>query len=429
MSDKELDDFFRHRAGNPEIPFEPADWKKMQAKLDKSAGIAGLNGKSGYGYRNMLISGAVALLLLGGGVWIGAQYFKNGFENPINIESETSSTETGQADVQEDNPQPKGDQNVPGEVEAGANPTDRVSETGSSSNNAKTEQLKETGASHSGDGESQKVSFTSNTAPQEGATAQLGEAFGENLWKTRQPLPTMNNKDKMFLQLPLSTWEEQKGRIGLAIEMKKEIRKVDQAPPVQKPDFWNESRFSLSLLLAPDVSALKIQDIRGLGTSAGVSVAYFVHPRWSVQTGALYAFKTYQGREGYKSGYGPDPLGLQGDCWVLDVPLNLRFYPISRPLDRWFVSTGLSSYLMLREDYTLEYENNSGEPYSYEVQVKNENQHYLGVLNFSFGYERILSKRLSIQVEPYLKLPISGIGEGEVSLKSAGTLIGLQYNW
>ncbi len=54
MSDKELDDFFRHRAGNPDIPFEPADWEKMQAKLDKPTAGAGMNGKSGYWYKVIL---------------------------------------------------------------------------------------------------------------------------------------------------------------------------------------------------------------------------------------------------------------------------------------------------------------------------------------------------------------------------------------
>jgi hypothetical protein len=70
-----------------------------------------------------------------------------------------------------------------------------------------------------------------------------------------------------------------------------------------------------------------------------------------------------------------------------------------------------------------------GNTYEKRVDVRNNNQHYLGIMNFSLGYERLLTERIAIQIEPYLKVPIKGIGEGRISLKSAGALIGLKYHW
>src|SRR5690606_24841252 len=58
-------------------------------------------------------------------------------------------------------------------------------------------------------------------------------------------------------------------------------------------------RFYTSLTLAPDVSALKIKDIQGVGNSIGINVEYFFHPNLSINAGGLYVFKTYQAGDAY----------------------------------------------------------------------------------------------------------------------------------
>lgn len=95
------------------------------------------------------------------------------------------------------------------------------------------------------------------------------------------------------------------------------------------------------------------------------------------------------------------------------------------------MTVGLSSYLMLKEKYDLEYKsyNYGGNAYGNSLEVQNKNKHYLNIVNLGIGYERVLTDRLSLQVEPYLKLPLSGIGEGNITLKSAGAFVGLKYGW
>jgi hypothetical protein len=44
------------------------------------------------------------------------------------------------------------------------------------------------------------------------------------------------------------------------------------------------------------------------------------------------------------------------------------------------------------------------------------------MLTVSGGYERHISKAMTIAVEPYLKLPLTGVGYGKVMLKSSGVL-------
>lgn len=208
--------------------------------------------------------------------------------------------------------------------------------------------------------------------------------------------------------------------------------KINLQEPVQmagnQKNLSNGPRFSLALMFAPDVTALTLRDIEGLGNSVGLNLEYYIQPNLSINTGILYAFKTYRGGEGYYAGYQPAPSGIQGNCWILDVPINVRYYAFQRPLSRWYISGGVSTYLMLREKYGLEYYS-YGHNYTKNLDLRNQNQHYFGIGNLSVGYERLLSDKLSLQIEPYFKVPINGIGEGQINLKSAGALIGLKYNW
>jgi hypothetical protein len=43
------------------------------------------------------------------------------------------------------------------------------------------------------------------------------------------------------------------------------------------------------------------------------------------------------------------------------------------------------------------------------------------------GVEQKLSKSLSLQVEPYVKIPVKGVGLGEVDLSSYGVNLSLRF--
>ncbi len=146
-------------------------------------------------------------------------------------------------------------------------------------------------------------------------------------------------------------------------------------------------------------------------------------------TGGILSYKTYaasgeayQPYPGYWKKY-PLPDKINGQCQVLDIPLNVRYYAVSLGQSQLFVSSGLSSYLMLREDYEYVY------PYAsnYERHERNTNRHYFKVANVSMGYERAWGKRGAIQVEPFVKLPLAGVGFGRIRLATIGTVFSWHY--
>ncbi|MEX2566239.1 MAG: hypothetical protein WD431_09875, partial [Cyclobacteriaceae bacterium] len=94
---------------------------------------------------------------------------------------------------------------------------------------------------------------------------------------------------------------------------------------------------------------------------------------------------------------------------------------------KWFVSSGLSSYFMMKEKYVLHFENYNGNSYSREVEINGNNQHFFGIWNIGLGYVRKVSEKFAVQAEPYYRLPLVGIGEGNLDLKSTGIFFGIKY--
>ncbi|HKH63654.1 MAG TPA: hypothetical protein VKA49_22610, partial [Flavitalea sp.] len=95
---------------------------------------------------------------------------------------------------------------------------------------------------------------------------------------------------------------------------------------------------------------------------------------------------------------------------------------------RYFLSTGLSTYLMKQEEYHYHYQYINGSPgYRYRTYASDEH-HWLSILNISAGFEKKISKRFALQGEPYLKIPLVGVGYGNLQLNSYGVYFSLRYN-
>jgi len=88
-----------------------------------------------------------------------------------------------------------------------------------------------------------------------------------------------------------------------------------------------------------------------------------------------------------------------------------------KPKNTWFVSTGVSSYLMLTEAYEYYYDTASipaGFPKN--VSWKRDDDYFMSTLNLSFGFEKRINQHIAIQAEPYLKTPLKEVGRGKVNL-------------
>ena len=195
---------------------------------------------------------------------------------------------------------------------------------------------------------------------------------------------------------------------------------------------------SVRFVVAPDLSTIGLKNFSRPGTNVGLLLEYRLASRWSVQAGVIQSTKVYRalGNEyqipsGWWTGTMKVPESVDGKCNMFDIPVNIRYDVLLRNradrqlVDRWFITGGITSYIMKQEDYQYNYP-----PHTYGQMSEwstNSGSYGFSNLNFSAGYERALSRRLSWQVEPFIKAPLKGVGYFKTNLLSTGVFFSIRY--
>ena len=208
-------------------------------------------------------------------------------------------------------------------------------------------------------------------------------------------------------------------------ELKHEIAK---AKP-QKQRSSASGKFSLNFSAGPDISSIGIDNPGQWTLQYGIGVSYALSKKLSIRTGFFAGHKIYTADSTeYHSNYYPPKLQrIEANCLVYEIPVNLIYNFSALKKHNWFIAGGLSSYLMKKETYDYYYKNSWGQAQFYSHTYKNKNAHILSVINFSGGYQYHFTDRLSLMAEPYVRIPVSGIGSGKVKLNSGGVLFSLGF--
>lgn len=184
----------------------------------------------------------------------------------------------------------------------------------------------------------------------------------------------------------------------------------------------------VGLMLGPDLTVAPSFKSGNIGFNAGVLVHYYFNRNLFVTTGAVYSKKIYGAAPtDYRTGNTNTPYGtlerVNANCDVLDIPINMNYTFLSVKRNKISATLGFSNYFMLKEKYQYLYE--YGPPK--ERTIQNENQHYLSIINAGILYQRPVSHGLLLGVQPYVKIPLNGVGYGQVKLYSAGVSIHLTF--
>jgi Outer membrane protein beta-barrel domain len=185
--------------------------------------------------------------------------------------------------------------------------------------------------------------------------------------------------------------------------------------------------FGIGLSLGPDVSAVKLNNTGKITLTYGAELSYSFTNKFTLRTGFFVSNKIYSVDENEYhvptgSTWNNDLQSVHADCKVYEIPLTVSYDFGKTKNHNWFASAGLSSYFMKRESYVYYYKDLSGNTWDKPWTVTNQNKHYFSVLDISAGYQYSINKQFSILAEPYVKLPLSGIGLGKIKLNSTGVL-------
>jgi hypothetical protein len=188
----------------------------------------------------------------------------------------------------------------------------------------------------------------------------------------------------------------------------------------------------VGILGAPDLSTIDFQAVKAVGTTYGILAGYTINSKFSLETGVYldkkkyYTDGQYFNTEKVPALQNPyyDLKSVNGDCNMVEIPLNLRYNLFSGKQLTLFATAGLSTYLMSKEWYAYQISSSYGmmnKAFTYTNPY-----HYLfSIVNLSFGYEQKLGKIGNLRIEPYLRIPLSGIGTGSLSILSAGLNLGI----
>jgi len=195
---------------------------------------------------------------------------------------------------------------------------------------------------------------------------------------------------------------------------------------LQKP----RPSFYVGILGSPDLSTIKWQSVKNVGTRYGVLLGYSFNGRWSIETGAYYSKKKYftdgeyfDKTNAYILKY-VDQLKVSGVCNMWEFPVNVRYNLSTGKNTKWFATAGASAYYMSREKYDCSGYLN-GAAWWQEWDKKPSHNSWSTNLNLSVGYEQQLGRIGNLRLEPYVRVPMSGIGTGKLSIMSAGLNIGI----
>ncbi len=178
----------------------------------------------------------------------------------------------------------------------------------------------------------------------------------------------------------------------------------------------------LSAMAAPDISTTKSSKPSKLSSNFGVLATYALTHKISFTSGAVYAKKIYNSGGVTPGGY--DNAGaeweVKANCDVIDIPVNINYKVLNMKKMSVSINTGLSSYFMLKERYEFINGQVGGQQQVSNLEITNQNRHLLGVANVSVTLDHKISESVSIGVQPFAKIPLTGIGNGNVNLRSTG---------
>ncbi|MFC0517072.1 hypothetical protein ACFFGT_22880 [Mucilaginibacter angelicae] len=200
---------------------------------------------------------------------------------------------------------------------------------------------------------------------------------------------------------------------------------------ITKQSFGYRPQWAITALASSDVNGTN--SFQGkVGSNYGLLLSFGVTKKLTITSGVVYSSKPYNTSfANYVTTYNfkHDPTDVTADCKMLDIPINIGYQVYGNFHNKLSVGTGLSSYLMLHEKYTYNYAdgtNSAAWPQTYTVP--NSKGYLLSIININATYEHKINSKFGVSVQPYMKVPISGVGYSDIKLQSTGVAVGVTYN-
>jgi hypothetical protein len=438
-----LESFFKKISGRPDISFHEEDWKKLEARLDAKEARSSVAKRS----RNRIAGASViAVLLVGGLYWLS----QPSLEQTSATGSENQETSVSASKVIDDEPMSLSKDlakennstvstrasNASHESLTATNRVNKTEKRNASTTNDDFLNRDEASGENSvvnaieGPDEVKQPDFDEQSAERSVETLVAGFAATQI-----NDIDGTSTSDDIKTSPATADKIKQKANTADSVVREKNGVKVIDAYGSGLTEHPASPRLSLLLSFAPDFSTVAFDYYTDPGQSFGLMVHYHVKRSWSFSAGMVKSFKKYIGDgDDYTppNGYwrnntnGIIPETVDGSCNVLEIPMMIQYTVADKGKNRFLVGAGASSYIMLDQAYKYNFEQpNPGAKQGWSSHKTSTL--FFNVINVTAGFEHRIFPGFMMGIEPYLKIPIEGIGWSDLKLYSVGASFTLRY--
>ncbi len=186
------------------------------------------------------------------------------------------------------------------------------------------------------------------------------------------------------------------------------------------------------VIAGPDFSKINNGHFNNGGLTVGIVAGLQLNSKVSIETGISWNQKHYTttgdqfNMDKIKSAM---PAGMvintvDGNSSLIEIPLKIKYNLLQKNLSAFFITGGVAAYIITDEKnmYQVTMAGSSEKMFG----NYNKNNYTLpAVAALSIGYERTVFKYTNLRIEPFLTLPLQGIGVGKLPITSAGLQFGL----
>jgi hypothetical protein len=200
--------------------------------------------------------------------------------------------------------------------------------------------------------------------------------------------------------------------------------------------------------LAPGLSSAN--GMQAFNLSGGINLDIAIAKNLSISTGVQIEHTDLGENKNFDAaGFDVSAIQYRTSVTNLDIPVNITWQISSDRKSSYYISGGISSLAYLDEKQSAtSYKNEPKESFkdvasgivgdpvyrleTVKTTVTNklnqaDNFDFAGRLNLSFGYSYMLSPKLRLHFEPYVKIPLSNLGNTEMRYTTSGVLCKISF--
>lgn len=456
LSDKELDELMKKASESQEYSYDPNTWASLEQKL----GNQPRNGVT-YLKKSLLLLFIIGTSVTGGLIWISyttstvqSQTDYAQLDNPTESKNQVQATKpeakhsastSVQAAQDESNPTSLSEfstEHTSQQRNAEHKSSTTIQQSINTTNEGTKEQIEVVESKHTTNTSAQPILSSTNTntlsiSNEDTIAKGTSEDTPTSILQPRVNAtpPTDKTEQDAFSNNGIRNKEQQKQVMPAALDstelaiLETSVNTSDDSTAVasseqNKKKTTTSSPLAFKFSISPDFSAQNFSKVAQAGSNMGVLLEYRFAPAMSISAGLLRTRKYYTAKD-VEYGYYTADL-VEGNCQMWDIPLTLNYYFPTKRSVQFFTSIGASSYIMNEEDYVY-YPDESNRALRYSATIENKNKEWFKVINVSIGIQKQLSETWFVQVEPFVKAPLAGLGEGNIALSSLGTFLSIKY--